>query len=237
MIGRGLPVLVLILSLTACAAPSTRPLASPPVHTAAIGDSTPAWRTCYFRTSWPEGEPPRWAVDLLVAHRILGPILAEQGQDLQFWRFNRRAARDQAGHHLRFLFYTDSTRAADIINSVQQNEVRSKLLENRVLQSVNCQSPNDMSQPRIGDTSDPAWPETIQNHWPAYIMGISQMWLGLIEDATQQIGPPAADIAKLLEQYTRANEIVTTLWHVEGEHVFLHHLSGIFGYQPLHINF
>jgi len=257
---RFLPLYILLITLTACASggqPQPIPVtpqptqastnqpsqhAQPPSPTApqpglASTDHPPAWRICYFRTTWPEGEAPNWAVDLIVAHRILGPVVAEYGKQLQSWRFHRRAARDEAGHHLRFLFYSDSDLAARIINRIQQDTTRAQLLDKHILQSVNCLDPNDMSMASIGATSDPAWPETIQNQWPAYIMGISQMWLGLIDDAIKQVGLPATDPDALLEQYKKADEIVTTLWHVEGEHAFLHHLNGIFGYQPIHINF
>jgi len=240
MTGKTIPVLLLILSLTACAT-VTPPvlngdgLKSVPSNMAA--NTTPAWRICFFRITWPEGEDPAWAVDLLLAHQIIGPVLADLGPDIQSWRFHRRAARDNVGHQFRFLFYSDSTLAAEIINRIQQDPIRAQLLERQILQSVQCQSPNDMSQSGIGDTSDPNWPETVQNHWPAYIMGISQFWLGLIDDAITELGPPATDVDNLLEQYQQADETVTTHWHVEGEHALLHHLNAIFGYQPIHITF
>ena len=238
MLDRNLPVLLSFLLLAACsAAPGTRPIPSPSAQAATSADITPAWRICWFRSTWPEGEEPRWEIDLLLAHHLLGPIIAEHEGEMESWRFHRRAVRDNAGHQFRFLFYGDSSHAAEIIRQIEESPLREQLLENSVLESATCQNPNNMSMPDIADTSDPNWPETIQKNWPAYIMGISKFWLGLIDDATAEIGTEEKDIDELLEAYKQANRDVTSLWQTEGEHALLHHLNAIFGYQPLQIRF
>lgn len=237
MIYKSLQMTILTLTLSACATPTPKPTPPELVQASQPNDANPAWRFCWFRTTWPEGEEPRWEVDLLLAHRLLGPVIAEQGNNIQSWRFHRRAVRDNAGHSFRFLFYTDSSRAADIINKIQQSPLRARLLESKVLQSAICQNPNNNSMPGISDTSDPNWSQTIQDNWPAYIMGVSRFWLGLINDAVAEAGADEADIKQLLQQYKQANETVTALWQTEGEHALLHHLSAIFGYRPMHIRF
>lgn len=230
-------ILLLIMSLTACATTPPAPRTAVPVQTDIAADSPPAWRTCYFKIAWTEDSTPRWEVDLLLAHQLIGPVLSEHGDQLQSWRFHRRAARDHAGHLFRFHYYTDPARAAVIIDRIHQNPLLSSLLAAHILESANCDSPADMTRPHIGDTSDPAWPETVRKHWPAYIMGISRFWLGLIDDAIGETGNSGTDIDTLLQRYSEANETLTATWQAEGEHALLHHLSGIFGYQALPIRF
>jgi hypothetical protein len=237
MTGKFICTFSLTFLLTACASTAPTPGTTVPVRVVTTADSTPAWRTCYFKISWPENSTPRWEVDLLLAHQIFGPVISAQADNIQSWRFHRRAARDHAGHLFRFHFYSGSPAAAATIDQIYQNNLRTELLASNMLESANCDSPTDMSRPGIGDTSDPNWPETVQNHWPDYIMGISKFWLGLIDDAITQTGKPATDINKLVQQYQQANDTITNIWQVEGEHALLHHLSGIFGYNPLQIRF
>ena len=97
MINKTLPI-IFILTLSACAAPTPRPTPPELVQASQPNDTTPAWRICWFRTTWPEGRVPRWEVDMLLAQRLLGPIIAEQENNIQSWRFHRRAFRDDAGH-------------------------------------------------------------------------------------------------------------------------------------------
>lgn len=223
--------------LTACGTSTPKPVPATISKLPELDATTIAWRTCYFKTTWPEEQEPRWEVDVMLAHHYLGPVLKEFEPTLQAWRFHRRAARDEAGHLFRFHFFTDSVHAAQVINRIQQDPLREKLIASGVMQSIDCMSATDMTNTNLGDTSDPSWPETLRDNWPPYIMGISWMWLGLIDDAMRNIGPPSEDIDRLLDQYKRANDAVTTLWHVQGEHALLHHLNAIFGYQPIHITF
>ena len=66
-------------------------------------------------------------------------------------------------------------------------------------------------------------------------MGVSSLWLGLIDDIMKDVPAHDDNFPKLLEQYRQAEDAVTTMWHKEGQHAFLHHLSAIFGYEPLMI--
>ena len=70
MINKTLPI-IFILTLSACAAPTPRPTPPELVQASQPNDTTPAWRICWFRTTWPEGRVPRWEVDMLLAHRLL----------------------------------------------------------------------------------------------------------------------------------------------------------------------
>ena len=76
------------------------------------------------------------------------------------------------------------------------------------------------------------WSATMQRHWPAYIMGISSLWLGLIDDAVGTINLED-DLSMFLNQYREANNTVTAIWQSEAQHALLYHLNAIFGYQPM----
>ena len=41
------------------------------------------------------------------------------------------------------------------------------------------------------------------------------------------------DSLKLLEQYRKVDEKITEKWRNEGQHALLHHLSAVFGYEPM----
>jgi hypothetical protein len=200
-------------------------------------DPTAAWRSCTFRITWPEDTEPDWSVDLLLAHQFISPVLAGQGNDIYRWRFHRRANRDAAGHQFSFIFYTGSTRARAIIDQIQTNPLRSQLLDSDVIEAARCDSPTDTSRSGIRDTSDPNWTETMQKNWPSYIMGVSTLWLGLIDDAVQQVNINTPRTNALLRVYRMANDKITETWQQEGQHAFLHHLTAIFGYEELLIRY
>lgn len=232
-------LLIILLSTTLLAACSTStPRTNEPVSISAAitDDGSLAWRSCRFRIAWPE-EEPNWGVDLLLAHRIVGPVVISFGNTLQRWRFHRRANRDEAGHQFTFMFYTRSSQAQDIIAQIEQNPLREQLLEENILEFAECDSPNNTSQPLISDASDPNWPDSIQKHWPSYIMGVSSLWLGLIDEAITSKGIEVTNTNGLIRLYNEANGTVTSLWQQYGEHAFLHHLSAVFGYEHLLIRY
>jgi hypothetical protein len=64
-------------------------------------------------------------------------------------------------------------------------------------------------------------------------MGVSALWLGLIDEAMAENPGEAGEIRALLERYRTADARITTIWNKEGQHAFLHHLNALFGYKPL----
>jgi len=67
-------------------------------------------------------------------------------------------------------------------------------------------------------------------------MGVSSLWLGLIEDSFQGSPEDFADTRELLEKYREIDALVAETWRKEGQHALLHHLNAVFGYKPLIIN-
>ena len=62
---------------------------------AEIARST-GWWSARFRMFWPPEEEPLWHTDLLIAHKILAPVILQYQDRIGLWRFHRRATRDRA---------------------------------------------------------------------------------------------------------------------------------------------
>ena len=230
-------ILLSFILLSACTTTPQRTIPPVTMQPVNINDDTAAWRRCYFRITWPEDSEPHFEIDLLIAHRIVGPVLINHGNNMYRWRFHRRAGRDEAGHQFTFAFYSGSTHAKNIIQQLQENNVRKRLLEKEILEVAGCDSPEDMSMPGIADTSDKKWSDSVQAHWPSYIMGVSNLWLGLIDDAIATVGGGNTDIDSMIQDYQQASELVTSVWRNEGQHAFLHHLNAVFGYESTLIRY
>ena len=60
------------------------------------------------KMTWPLDADAHGAVDLLLAHAVVEPVLRKHAKEIYWWRFHRRALRDKLGHQFSFLFYADS---------------------------------------------------------------------------------------------------------------------------------
>lgn len=190
------------------------------------------WWYMRYRIAWPEGVEPDWRVDLLLADAVIKPVLRTYRERLGYWRFHRRANRDGAGHQFSFIFYTDRDTAAAVYAALAGDKLTKKLLDNNILLNTVTDDPANNHLSGVEDTSDKNWSEELQKAWPAYIMGVSDMWLQLIEQYAGEY-TAGADVPDLLERYGKVNDRITALWKNEGEHAFLHHLNAIFGYEPI----
>ena len=195
--------------------------------------SDASWWACRFKISRPPGAEPDWAVDHLLAHAVVGPVLKKHIRELSWWRFHRRAVPDKIGHQFSFLFYSSSRVSAHVMEEIRQSDVLRQALAARIVEKIIFDDPDKPTRPRIEATSDRRWSPELQRNWPSYIMGVSSLWLGLIEDVMADVPVDADNLATLLEQYRQAEAAVTNMWHREGQHAFIHHLSAIFGYEPL----
>lgn len=191
------------------------------------------WWSLRFRIAWPRGKPPNWSVGLLLADIVVEPALVRFHNKVQFWRFHRRAARDDTGHQFSFIFYSDSSVAGEIIETIKRNEVLDQLLARKLIEEVNTDDMDVPARRNIEAMSDPYWSIELQKAWPAFIMGVSATWLELINQnvGKEEIGD--SDLDGLLKRYDEANESVGSIWIHEGQHAFFHHLNAIFGYEPV----
>jgi hypothetical protein len=209
--------------------PTIPPLPAVPLPAAS------GWWYARFRMDWPEGVDPAWHMDLLIAHRVIQPVLERHFQDIPLWRFHRRAARDAAGHQFSFIFFATAETARMICAELSQNGSLKLARSSGRIPEVVCDDPTTVSRPDIGDTSDPNWSAPLRKAWPHYVMGASQMWLNLISemaDGEQETETPLT-FGDLDHHFARINAAITSLWQNEGRHAFLHHLNALFGYVPV----
>lgn len=194
-----------------------------------------AWWSARFRVDWPENAHPAWHTDLLIAHRVVKPVLDRHLQDISLWRFHRRAVRDPAGHQFSFIFFASPETAARVYAEVSDNPILQQARSSGRITAVACDDTSNLSRRAIADTSDRTWSAPLRQAWPYYMMGASQTWLDLISalaDAGQKPEVPTT-FAELDHRYVGINASITTLWQNEGRHAFLHHLNALFGYEPI----
>jgi hypothetical protein len=193
---------------------------------------THGWWFVRFRMD-PAGET-RWEIDLLIAHRVLFPLIGAHGEDIDLWRFHRRSAEDNTGHQFSFLFFTTAQVAGSINQMILADPLVRRMLAVGVIQEVITDPVDHNDHQDVGDTSDPKWSPVMQNTWPYYIMGVSRMWLEMIDQVSQEIGIAGSPtLGQLLAHYQRVNDEVTHIWQHEGYHALLHHLNAIFGYEAM----
>jgi hypothetical protein len=206
------------------------PIAPPPEIASAEG-----WWFARFQLQWPEEESVSWHWDLLIAHKIIAPAMAQSKGSIRLWRFHRRAARDEAGHQFSFIFYASAETAYQIFDALRSNALLEEMKLAGVIIADIYDCPDRIGKPRINDTSDPNWPSALQKSWPYYIMGVSQMWLNLIAETVMDMPQPRAALAldENEQLYKEVDAIITSLWEINGRHAFLHHLNAMFGYKPI----
>lgn len=215
-----------------CAAP---PVEMKPSHPYGFeGEDQPyAWHHLRFKWSWPEDERPDWSLDPLIAHMVLSDLIARHQQSLPLWRFHRRAGRDAAGHQFSFIFYSTPGMAQRIEDSARGHAVTQRLVNGDVLEHVRLTEPDESSE--LLATSDSSWPESVQSTWPMFIMGVSQTWLGLVEIHAGRTAGLEDDLDRAMRRYDEVNDKVDELWSEHAQHAFFHHLSGVFGYEPIEL--
>jgi len=228
-------ILLLLVVITGCSSLG-------PVQTREIKPLRPealpsgnGWWYARFRMSWPPNTEPIWYIDLYLAHQVILPLLQAHQNDIQLWRFHRRAARDGAGRQFSFIFYASPRAARNIFQTLQSDSMVGDMKFAGIINDDVYDDPAKLTRPNIEDTSDKNWPVSIQKAWPYYIMGVSQMWLNLIaqvaDDNMKSASP--SSIKEIEMFYKQVNETMTDLWQKQGRHAFMHHLNAMFGYKPL----
>jgi hypothetical protein len=191
------------------------------------------WWSIAFQMRWDSEQTPDWYLDALLADQICAPALVDLAPQISLWRFHRRAAVDATGHRFSVLVYTDSVTADILFRQIRQGSLLQWLEAEGRIDSLTMTKLDRPELPPIADTSDGAWPPEIQASWPWFIMGVSQTWLSLIKQVTAEQHMQASSPEALLDYYRGVNDRVTALWRDYGQHVYLHHLNALFGYEPL----
>lgn len=231
-------LLILGWLLSACSlmAPMSEQLHMPDkvsVPENAVQSQSKGWWSVRFAIAWPESTDVDWSLDVYIADKIVQPVLAQYRNGIELWRFHRRAARDAAGHQFSFIFYSTASVAESIYQSIGQEKLLQEVHDEGVVKRVSYQDTSVNRLPKIRDTSDQSWSVPIQRTWPYFIMGVSEMWLRLIDELIKQNANNSdnSDIEDDLAFYQTISTKLDETWRDEGGHAFLHHLNALFGYQ------
>jgi hypothetical protein len=193
------------------------------------------WWHARFQIKWPQDHDPSWHMDLVIAHKIISPVLDQYKSSILLWRFHRRAARDQTGHQFSFIFYSSPETADQIYNTIRSDPLLREMKIARVIIQDLYDDTSVIAQPDVEDTSDKNWSSQMKKSWPHYIMGVSELWLDLITEISTQFS--SGEMPSSLEEheafYEDVNMRIKGLWQEEGRHALLHHLNAIFGYEPI----
>lgn len=194
-----------------------------------------SWWQARFSTPLADQEKPRWVSDLMVADLVIEPVIQEYAASLALWRFHRRAVHDGNGHVFSFIFYADHQSAEQVFAEIERSADLARLRQHGLVAAYehDLAAANPRRPP--GATSDASWPQSLQEVWPAYIMGASVTWLGLINQHIDAGGAGERDFAELVAEYEQVEAAIAELWRNEGQHAFLHHLNALFGYEPLRL--
>jgi len=157
-------VLLTGLLLFGCST-SKKPSASLSLHnippTYKVLDNTYWWR-CNFKNVWPVDKRPDFVIDLFLAHAVVSPILVKHINDIPYWRFHRRAARDQAGHQFSLLFYSKPEIASAVFAEISQSEILIRANAANLVEKVIMDNPSQPNFPDVDATSDHHWSSDLQ---------------------------------------------------------------------------
>jgi hypothetical protein len=229
----GLAAALVILSMAGCG--STGGMKLTGACRAAQDSTESAWWYASFKVNWPQEEDPALDTDLLIAHRIVSPVLDRYRKEILLWRFHRRAARDEAGHRFSFIFYTNAATARKIYAAIDSSAVLDRMQAEGVILKVQFDDTNTNKRPGMESTSDLNWSVPLQKAWPYFIMGVSQTWLDLISQYAGDGRRKPLSTAEMLAFYREIGKEVEATWKKEGGHAFLHHLNALFGYGPVNL--
>lgn len=206
------------------------------LDTPAQPDEQMTWWRAKFQMNWSEENNPRWHVDLILAHNVIAPVLESNHDTIALWRFHRRAGDDDTGHQFSFIFYSKAADTDKIMDEIAANELLVELNQSGILKNVILENTRHARPSLIEETSDPNWSLPLQKAWPHYIMGVSAMWLSLVDQYAADIETSQEGI-EMESLYQEVNRMITQTWQIEGRHALLHHMNALFGYTPLNIRF
>jgi hypothetical protein len=228
---RGLAVVFLVLMLSGCATDlgKTSDIEALPQPSTTESASAPRWYYFRFRFSRTSAEDTERYLDLLVANEIVAEVLEEHRDDLVLWRFHRRWPDDATGHQFSWIVLTKPELVAVLDDKLQNTDAFDDLNSTGKLREYRVDLVRAEDPTALAATSDRAWSEALQREWPYFIEGASRMWLGLVQaEVERQDG-------SLLDRYRAASEAVDGLWFEQANHALFHHLSALFGYQPVRV--
>lgn len=226
-------IMLIISVMSGCA--WIKPIKSPDYKLTESAADENGWWYASFVFNWPEDSEPAWHRDLLIAHRIVAPVLSQYRNKIRLWRFHRRAGRDQVGHQFSFIFYSSPDTAKLIYSSLKAAPLLKEMRDRGMIIKESYDDTGNITRPGIDGTSDRNWSPHMKRSWPYYIMGVSHMWLNLITEIGEKISEDDQPLSFEEVQifYEEIDKRIKGLWLEEGGHALLHHLNAIFGYEPV----
>lgn len=194
------------------------------------------WRCVVFQEVWPQGKDPRVHMDLLLAHKVIWPVLRDHNRHVELWKFHRRWDPRDRNHEFEFYFYSSVNTARNIYRSLRSDTLLRQMMAERLVEDRDDMY-DDLTtnpKPNIEDMGECDWPLVLRNSWPYFIMGVSRMWLELIERcAGENPSSQASHLAKKLRLYKEVDQRMGRLWYGNGYQSLIHHLSLMFGCEPV----
>lgn len=169
-------------------------------------------------------------LDGLLAVEVIAPLLEAREREMDLWRVHRRWPEDAVGHQFSFMFFAPAATAHAVEERLHREPLLRRLADESHLRDWFLEPSPHKDAVVVGSTSDNRWPQTLQREWPHFIMGASRMWLGLLQDASER-----GYLLGLHGRYRRVEEEINDLWFNEANHALFHHLSALFGYQPMRL--
>ena len=236
-------LLLFSLCLTACSIKtvSTQPMKPVPYpgEISQLEANQNYWWYVRFRMVWDKtSDQVNFSNNLIIAHQIINPVLNANKDQIKLWRFHRRVANDAAGHQFSFIFYAPVDTAYLIFDQVKKHPVSEQLIKHQIVQKIQTDSPLRPRRPNIEDTSDSHWTKSIQKSWPYYIMGVSILWLDLLNQETIKAQLDTNQpIESQMQQYQTIHNTMTEQWKSQAKHAYFHHINAIFAYEPIEVRY
>ena len=192
------------------------------------------WTQIAFHIAWnQESEKPKQWMDCAIADAIIGNVMHTFKRDkMIWWRFHRRAARDEHGHIFRFGLYAKKSVGKRWYDEVLEHSVTRALKSNGLIDAT--------TKTRKDGVADENWPEMTQAAWYPFIQGASECWLSLVRALWLTHGKEFGldwgvdaddiDVENLEEGYQAVNDKIAEMWNEDMTHPLLHHLNAVFGY-------
>jgi hypothetical protein len=192
------------------------------------------WANVFFRIAWPENSDPLWHIDLLIAHKILNPIMKRFESKFLSWQFHRRADRDSRGHEFTFSFFASKDLVLELYSLIEQDLILREMQDKGYIIETIFDDVTNRQLSGIDDKSNKNWPNPLRVSWPHFMTGVSKMWLALIDEVLRnQVTEKLRSIDDNVSLYRDINKSINKMWQDTGQHAFLHYLNAIFGYTPV----
>ena len=143
------------------------------------------WYSFQFKFEFEQNTRPKWWLDILMIDTVVRDIMENHKNNIQLWRFHRRADHDESGHKFKLWCYTTEEVSIAIDEIARCHKSIGVLKENSLLLDYTTEN----SGSGVEGTSDPRWSNEVKKAWPYYIMGISQLILELIDLIKKQQDP------------------------------------------------